>query len=583
MFLKKITTTNYRTLCDFSLEFSDYYTAICGKNNAGKSNVIRAINAAFEFSQMPEYFYDRPQFSHESDTPIWLREKQPQGPMSIILDFELDEDRDKGLVEFIGKMSGFAPKSTGQPTTLTLEVSLPPSHKKPTRTIHINGQKVEEFEADEVHKKLQTSGLLLLHDSAQSPRPWYRQPYLMGVLSSASGDEKQKLEKKQKEFTNSLKRAVAKHREDLGQLIGRLGEKYQVSLSAPEIRVDQLAFELALDDRGAPIALEDWGSGTRNTTLILKTLFDARMRLEHATTSGRYVPIVIIEEPEAFLHPAAQAKFANVLQDLSDEFEIQVITTTHSPYLLSHRSASSNVLLSRELGARGVVLGTKRVPNEEAEWWKPFELALGVSASDLAYLKNAIFSQSQDILLVEGESDARYLRMCMDEAHGKNRFAFFGELYPYGGFGFLTNNSLLKFIRNRFPRVIVTYDLDVEKKVLRNLESAGFTKGVDCFPVGKDRPGAKSIEGLLPDQVVAKVAQMDPHSTLALTSADEEERKAAKDRFKQLCLEIFEADSTPGNEWYSGLYELTSKLTKAMDSLTKAATKASSSPFSGSS
>ena len=43
MFIRTIEVNNYRTLENFSINFNGYYTAISGKNNAGKSNVLRAI------------------------------------------------------------------------------------------------------------------------------------------------------------------------------------------------------------------------------------------------------------------------------------------------------------------------------------------------------------------------------------------------------------------------------------------------------------------------------------------------------------------------------------------------------------
>ena len=43
MFIRTIEVSNYRTLENFSINFNGYYTAISGKNNAGKSNVLRAI------------------------------------------------------------------------------------------------------------------------------------------------------------------------------------------------------------------------------------------------------------------------------------------------------------------------------------------------------------------------------------------------------------------------------------------------------------------------------------------------------------------------------------------------------------
>ena len=43
MIIKKITAKNYRSLEDIEIEFNPYYNALSGKNNSGKSNIIKAI------------------------------------------------------------------------------------------------------------------------------------------------------------------------------------------------------------------------------------------------------------------------------------------------------------------------------------------------------------------------------------------------------------------------------------------------------------------------------------------------------------------------------------------------------------
>ncbi len=581
MLLKKITAKNYRTLDDISLNFSDFYTAICGKNNAGKSNLIRAIRSVFDYNDNYEFYYDRMPITYESDFPVWKNSSKDKKDILVKIDFELEKDRDFGIVEFVNKFIGSDQVNDKGILTLSLQLSLSPAQNKPVRSVYVNGNLIEDFEATEIHKKLQNSGLLLVHDSARLPRHYYRSSYLTGVLGSTPEAERDSLEKKQKSFTNAINKAVKKHKDDLDGLIGRLGEKYQVSLSTPEIQIDQLAFELSLDDRGSSIALEDWGSGTRNTTLILKTLFDARRRLENVKDSGRHVPVVIIEEPEAFLHPSAQAKFANVLQDLSEEFKIQVISTTHSPYLLSHRQPSSNILLSRTLGSRGVVLGTQPVPGDEEDWLKPFEHALGVSADDMSSLKGALFSQAQRLILVEGKTDKAYLELCMNPKLEKNALKFKGEIYPYGGTGFLNNTLLLKFIRNRFPQTIITYDLDAKKSVLKNLNSAGYVEGVDCLAVGINEPGKRCIEGLLPESVVSSVSSDHPTIVMALNSDDREERESASKAFKKKCLEEFTNNSEFSDKWYGKFYKLCRAIEKSAKSLNSKASKPSSTPFSG--
>lgn len=61
--------------------------------------------------------------------------------------------------------------------------------------------------------------------------------------------------------------------------------------------------------------------------------------------------IVIIEEPEAHLHPEVQAELAKILTKLINELNLQIIITTHSEILLSKLSnlISLNILSDEEL------------------------------------------------------------------------------------------------------------------------------------------------------------------------------------------------------------------------------------------
>ena len=43
MIIKWLIANNYRTLENIDVQFNGYYTAISGRNNAGKSNLIRVI------------------------------------------------------------------------------------------------------------------------------------------------------------------------------------------------------------------------------------------------------------------------------------------------------------------------------------------------------------------------------------------------------------------------------------------------------------------------------------------------------------------------------------------------------------
>lgn len=56
MRIAKLSVRNYRTLESLDLEFSSFYSAICGKNDSGKTNVVNLIRRLMqEERQFPPY------------------------------------------------------------------------------------------------------------------------------------------------------------------------------------------------------------------------------------------------------------------------------------------------------------------------------------------------------------------------------------------------------------------------------------------------------------------------------------------------------------------------------------------------
>jgi putative ATP-dependent endonuclease of OLD family len=151
-------------------------------------------------------------------------------------------------------------------------------------------------------------------------------------------------------MNETVKKIARQQLKTIADVLGRLSEKYKVSVSAPEFNPSRVPLAITLGEDS--IELEQWGSGTRNRTKILLTLFRARRVTEQETSASKVTPVTIIEEPESFLHPSAQAEFGSMIQDLAEEFAIQVIAATHSPYMLSTKSRACNLLLRRSFGKR---------------------------------------------------------------------------------------------------------------------------------------------------------------------------------------------------------------------------------------
>ena len=89
--------TNYRSITTAHKIQMSNLTVLVGKNNEGKSNILRALSLAMDIMR---YYSENPRISHisirslrvrynwESDFPISLQERKPMAP-SIDLTFEL--------------------------------------------------------------------------------------------------------------------------------------------------------------------------------------------------------------------------------------------------------------------------------------------------------------------------------------------------------------------------------------------------------------------------------------------------------------------------------------------------------------
>lgn len=306
------------------------------------------------------------------------------------------------------------------------------------------------------------------------------------------------------------------------------------------------------------------GSGTRNRTLILLALFRAKQISETPQSASKTTPLLIIEEPESFLHPSAQAEFGKVLQDLSEEFGVQVIVTTHSPFMLSVSSPAANVLLCRKEHYHQP-RETQRTDTTGQHWMVPFSEALGLVDDELKPWTDLLLNQSDAILLVEGETDKEYFEMLRSADHGSHRLAFDGEIVSYEGTGSLSNTVLFRFIKNRHKKLFVSFDLDAEQHVAKTLAALGLEKGQHYAPVGVNAAGKRSIEGLLPDNV--RLAVFNAHADLvqAAMNGTTEEKKAAWKDLKKHYLNEFKKQAKPTAEFFGQFYSVVKLANKALN------------------
>ena len=556
MKLSSVTVKNFRTLEDVTVKFNGYYTAISGQNNAGKTTLLRAIRHTFRDNSREIYFFRRrEEVAYRDDRTQWVKKDE-----DIVFDYVVSVFRteDAGLFQFIEKFND--KPLPGEEATLRIQVSHPATDEV-VCVAWVNDAELSNFASKELLQKLKSSNLAFMHDSAHGFSPMFGPGGRHLHELTFTPDELAQIRDELAKVQSKVKKISRTHKTELTELLGHLNEKYDVEFTLPDgMFTGSIPFAVNLRDKNVDIPLNDWGSGTKNRTQILMSILHAS-RIRTKPDENKITPVVLIEEPESFLHPSAQAEFGRVLIDLANELKIQTIVTTHSPYMLCQREVQSNVLLGRKT-SYGKSKATEVIPLQEENWMEPFGSILGLDNAEFSPWKDVLFSGKQCVLMVEGTIDRQYFEHIHSLGLPELTLPKGIDIVPYDGKDALKNPILLKFVLEKFQRVLVTFDLDAKAELERIMSQIGLTEGVGYLTVGSGKPGKQCIEGLLPDRVLSKVYAANTDLVMALSSADGKERKSAKGSLKHKLLAEFKADKAVLKDELKGFLPVFKALSK---------------------
>lgn len=143
--------------------------------------------------------------------------------------------------------------------------------------------------------------------------------------------------------------AVKKSLEQLETLVG-IGSP---SLSPLPVRLEELARSVAIDfDTGAgalPVRLHGSGARSLASLQVQGVLYERRLGQDGPAV--RPHPVTLIEEPEAHLHPQATLELSGLLSSLTG----QVVASTHSSHLVTAVDPRSIRLIRHDNGVSSVI------------------------------------------------------------------------------------------------------------------------------------------------------------------------------------------------------------------------------------
>lgn len=189
------------------------------------------------------------------------------------------------------------------------------------------------------------------------------------------------------------------------------GAKARIVVDMPEIKsmLGKARVQLTDGQKWTDTDLKGQGQQRALYVALLRTL--ALQRRAGATGALLRPFILLMEEPEVFLHPSAHAVLRSALESISRTN--QVMYTTHAPSMVSPASIRETLLI-RQAAPDAVRAGTIRL--------RPLNLELEGRAARtkmlFEYPRSSKFLFTASALVVEGASDAEVLEAVFLAKHG---------------------------------------------------------------------------------------------------------------------------------------------------------------------
>jgi AAA15 family ATPase/GTPase len=142
---------NYRTIESLKLTFLSSYAAVSGKNNSGKTNVVKMIRSFFDETE-PSPFVDEPTITPKSDFPNWKTVDEGAQNIEFQIDLLVHSEFDAGLYRFITTF--LALNNAPQELRMSLVQKWSKGAKRPALRLGCEGNQIaDEFKIEEVFKK----------------------------------------------------------------------------------------------------------------------------------------------------------------------------------------------------------------------------------------------------------------------------------------------------------------------------------------------------------------------------------------------------------------------------------------------
>jgi putative ATP-dependent endonuclease of the OLD family len=452
--LTRVSVAGYRSFQHKqTIELGDGLNCVVGPNNSGKSNLIGAIGLALdparEVSQTRDLFtFDGTERSREGLRQITLE-----------LEFEADEAEAGSVVaggdglllkraeayELAARRrarEGEAPPKRGERALAAqgriilvtnirfrkgevtrhdfLQVSGLSGRTPTSRNSPLPGP--ESREHINLFKALRDNVRFLDVRSGQSLESLLRGPLkevLRGVIHDNMEQHLKEAEASREDYSDRLQLTLLR---PLGeQVVGMVSEFFPEmtrALLIPSIpSIVETLSSLGIDIQDSMTSgLAQKGTGVRSVVLVAI--------LAYLADQARSSLVLAVEEPESFLHPAAQEQLGESLQRLAERPGVSLVVTTHSPFLVPRTEKGRLIGVAKGRGGGTRLDDSDRDHSEslfrDAGYARLIERAMSVPPG------------RRFVLITEGTTDWAYARIAADKADRRDLLEGFHHISAGG-------------------------------------------------------------------------------------------------------------------------------------------------------
>jgi putative ATP-dependent endonuclease of the OLD family len=462
VYISSIEINNYKNFKSNRIEFEEGINVIIGHNNAGKSNLLRAISLIFSSSVKKNLSID------DFNKAISLEELKKQPP-NVKITMTLSQENDESLMgdDLVTVSNWLTKLEEPYEAKLHYEFCLPIKYHEKYKevlnevqllsdaweliernflrvyTYKIYGGNIEnQIAADSENlKKFDFQFLDAIRDVERDMFSG-KNTLLRNVLdffmdfdiksnkTLDDGEKEQMISSKKVSFERSAKeliklldermsegkKHILSYANDIGAAFDKASPNFDGNISDIEL---YSALKLIVEyQTGMKLPITHNGLGYNN--LIFMSLLLAKMQVDanesYLGSNAKVFPMLVIEEPEAHLHPSMQRQFLNFLkQNLKSNKVRQIFITTHSTHITGALNLDELICLYKSVNETSV--GYPGKVFEEKDGSKKYvQRFLDATKSNMLF--------AEKIILVEGLAEqllmsifAEYMEVSLENNH----------------------------------------------------------------------------------------------------------------------------------------------------------------------